>query len=310
MPRRKPTLLNYPAYILWRTVGVLLWFLPRRASILLADVFAFLMHRVLRIRRGVVMDNLTRAFGATRTPEELDRVARDAYRNSMLTFIEFVQPRTMWWNTLDLFEGFDGAEHFESVKGAPFIVVTAHMGNWESLGELAAKRYGLRLLAFMKPLHNHLINRAIVQQRLQLGLELITSNSSNLKTAVTAARDGRILTFVADQDARRHGIFVDFLGTPASTAEGPALFAYKLNVPILPAFSVRIPTGQRGYRVMVAPPIYPNPEADRDAEVRRMTREHVAALENAVRSHPDCYFWLHRRWKTQPKISRSSGVTV
>lgn len=310
MPRRQPTLLHVPAYVLWRLVGFLLWFLPRRASVMLADLFAFLMHRVLRIRRGVVMDNLTRAFGATKTPQELDRIARDAYRNSMLTFIEFVQPRTLWWNTLDLFEGLDGIEHLESVKGAPFIIVTAHMGNWESLGELGAKRYDLRLLAFMKPLHNHLINRAIVEQRLQLGFELIASNSSNLKTAVTAAREGRILVFVADQDARRHGIFVDFLGTPASTAEGSALFAYKLGLPILPIFSIRTTTGRRGLRVLVAPPIVPNVDSDRDAEVRRLTQEHVVALENTVRRYPGSYFWLHRRWKTQPKISRPRGVSV
>jgi len=32
-----------------------------------------------------------------------------------------------------------------------------------------------------------------------------------------------------------------------------------------------------------------------------MTERFTAALERMIREHPEQYFWLHRRWKHQPK---------
>ena len=127
-----------------------------------------------------------------------------------------------------------------------------------------------------------------------------------MKTAVSAARRGKWLTIVADQDARRHGIFVDFFGKPASTAEGPALFSWKLNLPIAPLFSVRLPGPRRELKAIGLPLIHPDPSAPREEEIRRLTEAHVRALEDTIRRYPDSYFWLHRRWKTRPKRGRDT----
>jgi KDO2-lipid IV(A) lauroyltransferase len=32
-----------------------------------------------------------------------------------------------------------------------------------------------------------------------------------------------------------------------------------------------------------------------------MTQRFTAALEGMVRQYPEQYFWLHRRWKHQPR---------
>jgi KDO2-lipid IV(A) lauroyltransferase len=34
--------------------------------------------------------------------------------------------------------------------------------------------------------------------------------------------------------------------------------------------------------------------------VERLTALHTALLEERVRARPELWFWLHRRWKTQP----------
>ena len=39
----------------------------------------------------------------------------------------------------------------------------------------------------------------------------------------------------------------------------------------------------------------------RPLTVRAITQRFTAALERMARRHPEQYFWLHRRWKHQPK---------
>jgi KDO2-lipid IV(A) lauroyltransferase len=38
--------------------------------------------------------------------------------------------------------------------------------------------------------------------------------------------------------------------------------------------------------------------------VRAVTQRFSSALERMIRRHPEQYFWLHRRWKHQPKAKK------
>lgn len=309
MSRRKATFTHYLSYVVWHLVSAILWIMPRRTVVILADFLAFLLHRVTRIRRKEVYGNLQLALGDTHSPEEISRIARDSYRNGVLTFLEFIRPHALFWEVVGIFRGFDGWDQFEAMGDKPYIIVTGHMGNWESLGEIGIRKAGIpHFVAFMKPMHNPLVNDSIVKQRMKIGLELISTSAGSFKAAVTAAREKKILVFLADQDARRNGIFVDFFGTPASTAEGAAMFAHRLNLPLLCTFSIRNNDALRTLRIEIAPAIFPDPTTERDADVLRLTQTHAKYLEDVVRRHPGSYFWLHRRWKTRPKNKRQKSV--
>ena len=39
---------------------------------------------------------------------------------------------------------------------------------------------------------------------------------------------------------------------------------------------------------------------DREAEVLRLTAACTAALEHAIRRHPEEWVWMHERWRTRP----------
>ena len=36
--------------------------------------------------------------------------------------------------------------------------------------------------------------------------------------------------------------------------------------------------------------------------LRWITQTYTRALEDAIRSYPEQYLWVHRRWKHQPKV--------
>ena len=260
------------------------------------------MYRLFRVRRNVVDAQLAIAYGNSLNGAELRRIGCQSWQNCVLTFFEFLQPNpfgSAGWDEFREQEGFE--EYCKPIldAGNNAFIITAHIGNWEALGSLG-NREGVNLAAVAKPMHNPLVNNSILKSRAHRGLQVLQIKSS-MKGIVDAARAGAWVAFVGDQDARRHGIFVDFFGRPASTAPGAAHFAYKMNMPILPAFCVRINDSSRHLKVIFMPPIYPNQDADKETELVRMTQEHTSALEQVIRRYPGDYFWLHRRWKTKPK---------
>lgn len=186
-------------------------------------------------------------------------------------------------------------------SGKGFVVVTAHMGNWEWGGAyFAGLVNGMAYAA--KPMHDPVGEAFISGIRDRFGLKPVSTRESPRRMMghlMRVIRGGGIAALPADQDARRSGIFVDFFGHPAATFEGPAWLSYKLGVPLIPMFGARTPEGKLRY--VWEPAIWPDTKADAKAEIRRITEYHVRALERAIRADPSQYLWFHRRWKTKPR---------
>ena len=120
-----------------------------------------------------------------------------------------------------------------------------------------------------------------------------------------AASTGATLCFIADQDAGKKGIFVDFFGRKASTYKSIGLIAITNNIPIVVGYSRRI--GNRFYfELGVNRIIFPEEWADKEDPLKWITAEYTKAIENFVREDPSQYWWLHRRWKHRPKTESQS----
>src|SRR5690606_12735355 len=111
---------------------------------------------------------------------------------------------------------------------------------------------------------------------------------------------------LADQDARRAGVFVDFLGTPASTPRGPAVFALRAGVPLFLGTCVPRP-GDPGRYLCDVEEVGVERTGELEEDVRRLTAAHAAALAARVRRWPEHYFWQHRRWRTAPPEPAPDG---
>ena len=49
---------------------------------------------------------------------------------------------------------------------------------------------------------------------------------------------------------------------------------------------------------------------DRERDVDDTVRNYTKAIEDCVREYPEQYFWLHRRWKSQPKAKTTKARTA
>jgi Kdo2-lipid IVA lauroyltransferase/acyltransferase len=47
--------------------------------------------------------------------------------------------------------------------------------------------------------------------------------------------------------------------------------------------------------------IEPSEWADKDDPMTWLTQEYTKALEDSIRTAPEQYLWVHRRWKHRPK---------
>jgi KDO2-lipid IV(A) lauroyltransferase len=191
-----------------------------------------------------------------------------------------------------------GGEHLDAAlaggKGA--ILVAGHFGNWEILSTLARLGYPMTLLVGEQ--HNILIDGLMNRLRERFGVEIVPV-TGNLTGVLRALRRNRVVAMLSDQDAGRNGVFVDFLGKPASTPYGPGRMAAGTGAALLPAFVVR---GAAGAHEIVVREAVARPPEDLplDERVRIFTQGYTTEFEASIRLHPDHYFWMHRRWKTSP----------
>ena len=122
----------------------------------------------------------------------------------------------------------------------------------------------------------------------------VAGTKEAMKLLLRALKNKQAIGLVADQNAGRDAVFVDFFGKIAATQPGPAQLALKFGAPMLVGAAIR--TGPGKFKVLAR-----QVEIKEDDTVETLTQRHVKILEGFIRQYPEQYFWLHRRWKTRPE---------
>ena len=302
----RPTLRHRLEFAAYRGVAALVGRLPESWALAVGSFLGWLAGGVVGIRRSVVDVNLKRSF-PDRDPPWRHGVAVESYRH--LGREAVMTLRLARADAGDVvgrtrFEG-EAEEMIRRASGGGVVCVTGHLGNWEVGGSAVAAR-GVRVEAVAFRQRNPLFDRELVESRGRLGLGIIPRGHARARVP-RALRDGALVALVGDQNAGRSGIFVEFLGRPASTARGPALFSIRTGAPLFAAVCLAEPGRPRRY-VLHCEEIRAEPTGDLDEDVRRLTRAHTDFLARFVHRAPEQYFWQHKRWKTRPGDGRRTPV--
>ncbi len=182
------------------------------------------------------------------------------------------------------------------------VLLTAHIGNWEWLGATLALG-GFPLTSVIKRQPNDQHTRILNEYRQLVGIEIFARGTTELVGAAKAMKRGKILGFLADQDAGEAGIFVPFLGKMASTPLGPAVFAKRFEAPVVPVFIVRN-GGQ--HRVLIYPPLKYTSAGSDEADLYNFTQTLTGIIEDTIRRYPENWLWFQKRWNT-PYIDKEEG---
>jgi KDO2-lipid IV(A) lauroyltransferase len=253
---------------------------------------------VAGFRRELVLESMAAAF-PEKSQDELLALGHKCYRNLGAVFAEMFLIHRMSDEELAGKVTFRNREVLEGAleEGRGVVNVAFHYGNWELMGARAA-REGWPLDVIARSQTNPLFNSYVNRLREENGMRLIPVRNSSSWIA-GSLRHGRIVTFLADQDAHLVGAFVPFLGRPASTPIGPALFSWKIGSPMV--ISLLLPVGEGRWEVVFE--LVPRPETgNRDEFIHQITAWYTDYLEKQVRIAPEHWFWPHKRWKTAPPV--------
>lgn len=178
------------------------------------------------------------------------------------------------------------------------LMVTGHYGNFEIMGYILGL-FDYDIYSIARPLDNPFVNKWLYGVRERHGQKIINKKGSSNEFGDLLGQ-GSTICFIGDQDAGKKGCFVDFFGRKASAYKSIALAALYYNVPVGIAVSRRI-GNKFSFEVEVIRVIMPEEWKDKDDPVRWLSQEYNVALEEGIRKDPSQYWWLHRRWKTQPR---------
>jgi KDO2-lipid IV(A) lauroyltransferase len=309
MKRPRNTVKDYLIYVAMRLVVGFCQALSIEQSYRFADLLAAIAYRVDRRHRVVAMENLRHAFGDRFSEADRDRMVYGVYRHFCGVLMEMLHiPRKLHlsnWRECITLVGHEAALD-RLLDGGPFLMVSGHFGNWEMAGYLFGL-FGFPPTSVARPLDNPYLDRFLNDFRGRTGQKLIAKKGGSDDMAAVLERGG-LLSVLGDQDAGQRGLYVDFFGRLASTHKGIALLAVSHNAPIFVGGARRIGPGYR-YEVVCEEIIEPADWAGQADEIRWLTQRYTAALERMIRRNPEQYFWLHRRWKHQPKPRAGRAAT-
>lgn len=254
-------------------------------------------YRPLGVRRDVVERQVRSAFPGL-SVEDAKQIAVASYEHLGRTTIETaIVPEYSQAEVLALFERVEGWDVIERAhaagKGA--LIVSGHIGNWELGGALVAAK-GIPLGVVARRMQNPLFDRYLTSTRERLGMEVIRDDDA-VRRVPRLVRSGGMVAFLFDQGAAGlASTWVPFFGRLAKTPKGPAVFALRLDVPVIFGCALRQPSGRF---VMSFEEVHVQRTGERERDVDAIVNAYTATLERWVRKYPGQYFWHHRRWKHQ-----------
>jgi KDO2-lipid IV(A) lauroyltransferase len=195
------------------------------------------------------------------------------------------------------------------LSGRRVICLGGHFGNWE-ISVNTFGHFGFPMGVIARDLDNPWLHRWFQQFRESSGNWTISKNGGGTEVTQSLESCGMV-SLLCDQDAGPRGVFVDFFGQPASTFKSIALLAMQYDALIIVGGGMRLPRTPRTKTnwvpfLLATETIMDSRDFDGPDAIRAITQEYTTALEQLVRRAPEQYFWVHRRWKSEPRTRRQA----
>ncbi|MFH1719155.1 MAG: lysophospholipid acyltransferase family protein [Planctomycetota bacterium] len=298
--RKHNPVTDWLAYLALRILIVFLYLFDVETDLRTACFLGRLLWRYYHRGRQRALDNL-RASYPEKSEEWIWQTGRRSFEHIVMLTIDILfTPRLVKkynWRQYSRYKNTERAKWLMQ-EGRGLLMVAAHYSNFEIVGYLLGL-FGFNIYSIARPLDNKYINSYLYGVRKRVGQRIIDKKgAASLMEKLIST--GSTLCFIADQDAGRKGIFVDFFGRKASTYKSIGLLAITNNMPIVVGYSRRV--GNRFFfEIGVNRIILPEEWADKKDPLKWVTAEYTKAIEDFVREDPSQYWWLHRRWKNRPK---------
>lgn len=264
-----------------------------------AIILGTLSFRLAKRHRYIAVENIYRAFGQSKTKEQIQTIGRQVFINLWRIVFELgwslTLPKSQYKNHFTI----SGLSVFQKAqaKGKGVLLLGAHFGNWELLplvGHIADIPLGI----VYRPLDAPFLDALIRNLRSRYGGHPIPNTKGAMRRIFKSLRRGGAVGLLMDQSADWYdGVFVDFFNRGTFTNSGMALLALKSGAPVVPLFLVR---EANGFRAIFGPELPLIRTGDRTKDIEANTQQYNWVVEAYARMFPTQWFWVHRRWKNPP----------
>ncbi len=259
-----------------------------------------LLWRWVPERREMATEAVARALDLPRA--EAEAVARASFEHSGRSFLElfltrrvdprFVQERLTIVDPAS-WEAFLATDR-------PCIVASGHMGAWEIMVALCNLMVQGRpgMVVVRRP-KDQALHEAMTRLRSHPGMVVVDHRQAALKVLRCLKKNGTVGFLVDHNTSTSEAVFLPFLQKIAAVNMGPALLALRGQALIQPLFVLR--DGKGGYELHTEPYLDTRElTGSREERVAKAALFYTRAVERMVRLRPEQWYWLHKRWKTQP----------
>ncbi|MCH7979976.1 MAG: lipid A biosynthesis lauroyl acyltransferase [Proteobacteria bacterium] len=279
----------------WFGMGVLrlICLLPHALSMGIGSLIGRAAHAVGGTRRAIVRRNIELCFPHL-TAGERDALTKRHFLALGMSIIEMGLGR---WGSdrLHMRLGhIEGMQHIDAAMkaGKGIILLSAHFTTLEIMGRVLEQEGPTFSAVYRK-------NRsAFITELQRTGRERSadeTIEKRDIKKMIRRLRQGGVVWYAPDQSYDRKGAeVIEFFGVPSMHTTATSVLARLGKAVTLPFFPQRLADGRYKFRIL--PPLEDFPSGDNAED----TRKYVSVLEEHIRSCPEQYLWVHRKFKNLP----------
>ena len=280
----------------WMGVGVifLLGKLPIRLGLVFSKPLGALLHMTMKNRRKIAERNIERCFPDW--PESKKKqLVRACFNSLARTVFEIAWS---WSASERRFRGLGhvtGLENIDDARkgGRGVLIVTAHISCLEIGGRFLALE--VDVAGIYRPLRSPVLEWYQNRSRLSYGGAMISKR--DMRSAIRYLKKGGLVWYAPDQDfGPDQSVFAPFFNIQTASLLATHRLAKMTGcavVPMFPVFDEKI----RQYRVEILPALDSFPGSDASEDLTRINK----IMEKHIRSAPEQYWWIHRRFKTRPE---------
>jgi len=281
--------------------------IPFKIINLLSHILGSLGYLVSFRTRKRIMNNLHKAFQDTLEQKKKKSIARITFVNIIKGYFETMLSCNSFKHKVLNQISVTGEEHLKTALegGKGIIAVTAHFGNFILMGTKLHEE-GYPFYTVIREPRDPRIARVLRRYRSMMGFPSIPAQPRKLciRSIFAHLRSNKIVCLIVDENKKRGGITVDFLGHPAPTVKSPAFIALKTGAAIIPIFIVR--QKKDFHNIIINPPLHYTITGDKTQDIYTITLHITKIIESYITHYPTQWYWINDRWKTS-KHSHSTS---
>ncbi len=285
----------------------LLWLvalLPLSVLYVFSDMLSWFVYHIVRYRRNVVHDNLTKCF-PDKSPAAIRQIERRFYRNFTDYIFETIKLLHISDRQMKRRMTFGNVEAMDDVlaEGRDVVIYFSHSGNWEwatsvRMHSRFADSDRIVFSQIYRPLRNAAFDKLMLHLRGRFHTRCIAKYTA-LRDFVRFRRDKLQFEcgFMSDQKPSHNDPvrIVSLFGRPTAVITGTETLARRLDTAV---FYWDMSKPSRGYYHIEIIPMADHAAATAPGE---LTGLYFSLLQANITRQPDLWLWTHKRWKTSPK---------